>query len=206
MSEHETEMRAMEEVSGRRGAWRPVLVVSGLLLFIGGGMHPSAPEGLSFRDNLAAMMEDDAWVPGHALMAVSSALLVVGLMMIRRRNSWPEAAKVLPVAVAAAAFNTFELILHTASVVDKEELAAGESPLIAMAHLTAAVIGYPLFGIAIAVLAWKLLRSWSAPLRAVSIVGGIANALSAPIAIVSQKNDFDFCFLSLASRSRCGCS
>lgn len=173
-----------------------MVAVSGALLFVGGGMHPEAPDDLSFRDNLAAMMADDAWVPGHSLMAIGAAVLLVALLIVRRRGSWPEAAKIVPFAVVAMAVNVVELILHTASVVDKEELAAGESPVVTMAHLGAAVLAYPLFGAAIALLAWQLMRSWSVPLRAVSagIVGGIANGLAAPLVILTQKQDFDVLF------------
>jgi hypothetical protein len=93
--------------------------------------------------------------------------------------------------------NTVELLLHTVAVVDKEALARNESPFVAMAHVVAAVVAYPVFGIAIALLAWHLLRTWAAPLRAVSvagIVGGIANALSTPLVVLARVDGADALF------------
>ncbi len=182
---------------GPRVPWRPLIGLAGVVSFVGGGMHPQAPDGLQFRDSLAAMMADGAWVPGHALLGIGSALALAGLLAVRRTGAWPAASTALPFAVVAAAINTLELVFHTAAVIDRDELAAGEWPPLALVHLGMAVAAYPLFGVAIAWLAWRLLASWSLPLRAVSvagIVGGIANALAAPLTILLRDPDFAFLF------------
>jgi hypothetical protein len=177
--------------------WRPLMAAAGLVLLVAGGMHPDAPNDLSFRDTLAAMMDDGKWVPAHALLTVSMVLLAAGLVAARRRGVWPAAARLLPFAILAAAVNTVEAVLHTVSVVDTDELAAGESPPIAVAHLVAAVIAYPMLGVAVAALAWKLMPSWSPGWRAFSIIamiGGIAYTLSTPLVVVARLGDADFLF------------
>lgn len=190
-------MNESENVDEGSGRWRLPVAAAGLLLVAGGGMHPEAPDDLSFRDNLAAMMEDDAWVPGHTLVAVSAALVLVALVAVRRSGAWPVTPRLLRLATVAAGLNLVEAVLHTASVVDKDQLAAGETPPVTLGHLIAAVIAYPLFGAAIAALAWTLARNWSPPLRAVSgagIVGGIATAFSAPLVVVARVQEFDLLF------------
>jgi hypothetical protein len=188
----------VEKRSGEAAqSWRPLLAASGIVLLVAGGTHPDGPKDVSFRDTLAAMMEDGKWVPAHTLLTVSMVLLVAGLMAARRSGLWAPASRLLPFAILAAAVNTVEAVLHTVSVVDKEELAAGESPPLAVAHLAAAVIAYPMIGIAIAALAWMLMPSWSPALRVVSIIGvigGVAYSLSAPLVVVARQQDLDFLF------------
>jgi len=83
--------------------WRLLVGLAGVVSFVGGGLHPQAPDGLSFRDSLAAMMADGSWVLGHALLGVGSALALGGLLAVRRAGAWPAAGAALPFAVVAAA-------------------------------------------------------------------------------------------------------
>ncbi len=187
-----------ERADGTQWPWRLAVGVSGLLLFAGGGMHPDAPEGLGFRESLAAMMADDAWVPGHSLMAIGAVALLMGLVLVRRADAWPAASRLLPAAVVISVANVVEAVFHTASVVDKEQLAAGGTPPVAFIHLALAVVVYPAFGLTIAALAWKLSASWSPALRAVSaagVIGGLMHASSAPLVILTQNDAFDVLFL-----------
>lgn len=173
--------------------WRLLFLAGGLLTFVGGAMHPEAPDGLTFRQNLAVMMDDPTWVPGHALTAIGAALLLAGFVVLRRRGGWPSVARLLPVAIVTAAIYTLELVVHTASVVDKDELASGDMGLVTVTHLALAVVGYPLFGLATAAIAWRLLRTWPVPLwpfAVLGIVGGVSNALAAPLTILPEEPDF----------------
>jgi hypothetical protein len=71
-------------------------------------------------------------------------------------------------------------------------------PAITFAHLTMAVIAYPLFGFTVAALAWRLASSWSLPLRAVTaagIIGGIANGLAAPLTVGLREPAFSVLFM-----------
>lgn len=168
---------------------RPLLVLGAIASAVGGNLHPEAPEGLSFRDNLVVMMEDDAWVPGHSVASVGLALLALGLFVAHRNGAWPAAKRLLlPAAIAAAAY-TVEMIAHTAAVVDKETLADGGIGVVAGIHLTLAVITGPLFGAAVIALAWRLGRTWPVPLlpfAALGVVGGVATVLAAPLTVGFQ--------------------
>ncbi len=143
------------------------------------------------------MMDDGTWVLGHALLAVGSALFFAGLLVVRRTGAWSAASHALRFAVVATVINTLELVFHTAAVIDKDALAGGDWPPLALIHLGLAVIAYPLFGAAVVWLAWRLLRTWNLPLRVFSvagIVGGIANALAAPLTILLRDPDYAFLF------------
>jgi len=170
---------------------------AGVVSFVGGGLHPESQDGLSFRDSLVAMMEGSTWVPGHALLAVGSALFLAGLLIVRRTGAWSASGHALRFAIGATVFNTLELVFHTVAVVDKDALAGGDWPPIATLHLGLAVVAYPLFGAAIVWLAWRLLKSWNLFLRVFSvlgIVGGIANALAAPLTILLRNPEYAFLF------------
>jgi len=168
-------------------SWRLAVGIAGALTFAGGGMHPDSADGASLQEGLAEMTAfTGEWVTGHGLMTAGSAMLVLGLLAVRRAGAWPAAARVLPFALVATAVNTVELVLHTAAVTDHDRLAAGEWPPLTVAHLSAAVVAYPLFGVALVALAWRLLPTWAPPLRAVAAAGmvaGVANALAAPLTV-----------------------
>jgi len=175
--------------------WRPLLVAAGVLSVIGGGTHPSAPTDLSFNDNLAVMMEQGAWVPSHLLLAAGYALLFAGLFVVRREGAWPIGSRLLTFAVAVAALNLVEMLVHTAAFVDRQELAADESAPVAFTHLGLAAVAYPLLGIAVVLLALQLARvTWLRALAVVGVIGGAANALAMILAITTGGNDFDFFF------------
>lgn len=167
--------------------WRPLIGLAGLLTFLGGPLHPDSSDTISLRERLTEMTADTTpWVLGHGLMTVGSAVLVVGLLAARRAGAWPTAAGVLPFAVAATLANTVELVLHTLAFVDHDRLADGEWAPLTVAHLGASVVTYPLFGIAVVLLAWRIMPSWpmaARPFAVVGIVAGVANALSAPLAV-----------------------
>jgi hypothetical protein len=179
-----------------RALWRPLFVVGGLLWVMGGATHPSAPTDLSFNDNLAVMMEQDAWVPSHSLMAVGMTLILVGLVVVRRGGTFPVTSRLMTFALVAAALNVVEMVVHTMAFVDRQELAADEAAPIAFTHLGLALIAYPLLGVAVVLLALRLARE-STLLRTVAVigvVGGAANALSVPLAAATGGNTFDFLF------------
>ncbi len=194
-----TEVQEMAGIEAqRRDAWRPLVGAAGVLLLVGGAMHPQGDDVGNFKEELVTMMDDPSWVPGHALMALSSLLLLVALLRIRRSGAWDAAGRPLPLAVLATAVNTVELVLHTLAVVDKDQLAAGGMPPVTFAHLTMAVIAYPLFGFTMAALAWRLASSWPLPLRAISaaaVIGGIANGFAAPLTVLLREPAFSVLFM-----------
>ena len=172
---------------------RPLIVLGALASAVGGNLHPEAPEGLSFRDNLVAMMDDPAWVPGHAIATIGLALLTAGLVIAKRRGAWPSVSGLLPFAAISAGAYALEMAVHTASVVDKDQLAGGGIGAVAGVHLALAVLTSPFFGAATVLLAVRLFRTWAVPLRpfaALGVIGGVATALAAPLTVGFQDPEF----------------
>ncbi len=178
--------------------WRPFVAAGGALIFVGGGMHPDAVENdLPLRENFASMMAAGGWVPGHSIMAVGAALLVIGVVLARRQNAWPLPGPLLTITVVAVVANFAELIVHTAVIVDEDRLRAGETGVLTAAHLVGLVTAYPLYGITVAVVALRLAGSWTRPfwvIAAVGVIGGLCHAISAPLALITENSDYEFLF------------
>lgn len=175
-----------------RRYWQLALVASGLLAAVGGGMHPDvAAEGNTAREELAVMTANDAWVPGHTLLALSVALLAVGLWGARRSGRWPGADQALKVGVVAVLLYLVEAVMHTAAAVDADNLAHDHSAPVAMTHLALAAFLYPLSGAAIVWMANAIGAEWGRLrfLSALGIVGGCVHAVVVPMTLLLPDTD-----------------
>lgn len=165
-----------------RHAWRLALVAGGLLTAVGGSMHPDADGALPMREELAVMTADPAWVPGHALVAAGTVLVVVGLLRLLRAGAWGRAVRLpLLVATVAMAAYSVETVMHLAAAVDAHALAHGHASPVADTHVGLAVVLYPVSGLAVAWLSLALLRAWRGPRRLLvvpGILGGLVHAVS----------------------------
>lgn len=173
--------------------WRIALVLSGLIALIGGPQHPDSDAKDPLREELAVMTADPAWVPSHALLLVSVGLLTVGLVAVRREPGWPASAgSALRVAGAAMVLYTIEAAFHLAAVIDSDRLAAGEFAPIAFTHIALATVLYPVSGLAILFLAWKLLPTWTLPQRVFAVagmVGGLLHATALPTTLLFSETE-----------------
>lgn len=165
--------------------WRILLVVSGILLAAGGPMHPGSDGSDTLRQELATMTADDAWVPGHSLVAASTVLFALGLWAAYRTHAWPaRVERTLAIVATIVSLYVVETLFHLAAVVDSEELAHGHAAPVAMTHLGLAAVLYPITGWAIVFLAWSFGRAWTGWRRgiaALGIVAGLAHAFSVPL-------------------------
>lgn len=169
------------------GAWPFALIASGVLSAVGGGMHPEASaKGNSAREELAVMTADPSWVPGHTLLALGVALMLLGLWGARRAGRWPSADSALKVGVVALALYLVEAVMHTAAAVDSENLAHGHSAPVAFTHLAMAAFLYPLSGAAIVWMANAIGAEWGRLrfLAVVGIFGGVIHAVSVPATLL----------------------
>lgn len=168
--------------------WRFALVASGVLLALGGRMHPSADAHDSLREELATMTADDRWVSGHALIVVSTVLLAVGLRAAYRTRAWPTSVqRTLGIAAAVVSVYVVETLAHLGAVADSEALAHGENAPVAMTHVGLSVLLYPITGWAIVFLAWSFGRAWRGWRRAIAVLGigaGLLHAFSVPLTIL----------------------
>ncbi|GAA1479278.1 hypothetical protein GCM10009623_37240 [Nocardioides aestuarii] len=168
-------------------AWPFALIASGVLSAVGGGMHPEvAAEGNTAREELAVMTADASWVPGHSLLALGVALMLLGLWGARRSGRWPRADSALGVGVVVLALYLVEAVLHTAAAVDSENLAHGHSAPVALTHLGLAAFLYPLSGAAIVWMATAIGADWGRlrVLSVVGIVGGTVHAVVVPLTLL----------------------
>jgi hypothetical protein len=167
--------------------WQLALIASALLSAIGGGMHPDVDaEGSSTREELAAMTADDAWVPGHTLLALGVALLAVGLWGARRSGRWPGADSALKWGVLATSLYFVEAVTHAAAAIDSDNLAHGHSAPVAMAHLALASFLYPLSGAAFVWMAATIGAEWGRLrfLSVLGIIGGCVHAVVVPATLL----------------------
>jgi hypothetical protein len=135
------------------------LAAGGLLIGLGGVLHPRVDTAVEFEQGLAGMFESSAWSPSHLLtmagflvIAVSLAALAHGRLRVIGR-----------IAAAAAAFAAVESVPHL--------LAASEASLVDV-HTNLQVVSTPLVGLSFAALA--LVGHRSGELDAGRIVTGIA--------------------------------
>lgn len=173
-------------------AWPLALIVSGVLSAVGGGMHPDVgAEGNTAREELAVMTADANWVPGHTLLAISVALLALGLWGARRSGRWPRADRALKVGVVAICLYLVEAVMHTAAAVDSEALAHGHSAPVAFTHLGLAAFLYPLSGAAIVWMASAIGAEWGRLrfLSVLGIVGGCVHAIVVPVTLLMTDTE-----------------
>lgn len=173
-------------------AWPLALIGSGVLSAVGGGMHPDVgAEGNTAREELAVMTADPSWVPGHTLLAISVALLALGLWGARRSGRWPRADRALKVGVVAICLYLVEAVMHTAAAVDSEALAHGHSAPVAFTHLGLAAFLYPLSGVAIVWMAATIGSHWGRLrfLSGLGIVGGVVHAVVVPATLLLPETE-----------------
>lgn len=172
----------------RTHLWRICLVASGVLLALGGRMHPEADAKDSLREELATMTADERWVPGHSLIVVSTILLATGLWLAWRDRAWPERVqRTLAVGAAAVSLYFVETIAHLAAASDAHALAHGDAAPVAYTHVGLSIVLYPLTGIAVAALALAFARAqrgWRRGVVGLGVLAGTLHALSVPATLL----------------------
>ena len=171
----------------RPNAWRLALITAGVLMAVGGPMHPSSDARDSMTQELATMTADAAWVPGHALIMVGTVLLVAGLWLARAQGVWPAAHRALTATAVTMSLYAVETAFHLAAVADSAALASGEMPPLTFIHLALATVLYPLSGTGLVLLGIYLVGSESGIRRVVpvlAVVGGLLHASSIIITLL----------------------
>jgi len=120
--------------------WRSLLVLSGILIFVGGPMHPGG--------TIAEMLADPQWVPSHALMLAGELCLLAGLVIYGRSFQIPRRTRFwLTLAIVGLVLQSVEMVLHTLAYVDHANLVAGEPTPVLTTHLWMTPAFYPVFGV-----------------------------------------------------------
>lgn len=186
----------------RTHGWRLALVASGILLALGGRMHPEADAEDNLRHELATMTADDRWIPGHTLIVISTVLLALGLWTAYRTRAWPSTVqRTLGLAAAAVSLYVVETLAHLGAAADAEALAHGEAAPVAMTHIGLSVVLYPITGCAIVLLAWSFGRAWRGWRRVIAGLGigsGLLHAFSVPTTILLPDAELSWMFAGAA--------
>jgi hypothetical protein len=167
---------------GARTRWWPwALIAGGVSLFVGGMLHPEQGPAASEAAGLAAWIGDPLWIPAHTFILLSSILFVLGLVgLLGHRPDLPESARRAGwLAVAGAALSAVENVPHLAATTESAAAAAGHATPLLHAHMTLALISFPLFGLSLGALALLSGGRLAYPLfGALAVVGGIAWAVA----------------------------
>ncbi|MFC7489899.1 MULTISPECIES: hypothetical protein [unclassified Knoellia] len=171
----------------RTHGWRLALVLAGVLIALGGRLHPDAESTDPLRQELATMTAHENWVPGHALIMFGTFALVAGLWLARATGVWAEARRALTVAAVAMSLYAVETVFHLAASVDAHALAHGDAAPVAFTHVGLSVVLYPLAGGALAALGVRLVRTLSGVRRIpplLAVVAGVMHGLSVPATLL----------------------
>jgi len=139
--------------------WRALFVLGGVLLIAGGSRHPSG--------NMAQMLADPTWLPGHALQVAGFLAMCAGLALFGREPGVPARTRGWAGAAAVMmALDALEMMVHTLAYVD-----AGTAPVYAsevttaspvlLTHLWMATFISPLAGVTMLMLIWTGMRERS---------------------------------------------
>lgn len=113
--------------------WRIAFVLSGVVLVVGGPMHPGGTH--------AEMLANPVWVTSHLILLAGFLALLAGLVLYRRGRALPRwTDRWSRLAVWGTLGIVLELAVHTAAVVDAESAAAGGSTPVLNTHLATAVV------------------------------------------------------------------
>lgn len=171
----------------RGPVWRTAFVLSAVLGSQGGALHPSSDGSDPLREELATMTASSTWVPAHAMLLLSTALLALGLWGALGSPAFASARRRTRLAAIAVSLYVVEAAMHLAAVADSDALANGESAPVAMTHIALAAFLYPLSGVAIAALSLDLARAWTGARRLVvvpGVVGGLVHAVTVPATLL----------------------
>ncbi|MGH7564487.1 MAG: hypothetical protein ACREK5_08690 [Gemmatimonadota bacterium] len=121
----------------RFGTWRPLFILAGVLIIIGGSLHPR-------DDSMEAMLANADWVLSHSLLLAGFVSFLFGLLLYGRTTWLPERTRRWTRwAVIGTALQVVEAAFHAAAVVDHGHLVAGAPTPVLTTHLWLTLILYP---------------------------------------------------------------
>jgi hypothetical protein len=174
----------------RFAAWRPLFLLSGILIIIGGSRHPR-------EATMAQMLGNEDWVLSHSLLLAGFFALLVGLILYRRTGPPERTRPWTGLAVVGTALQVIEAAFHAAAVVDHGNLLAGAPTPILTAHLWLTIILYPLFAVSVIglIVAGARDRALGSPWIAwIGVAGAVAHGTAGPLVAGLGLTRFAFLF------------
>ena len=125
--------------------WPWLLLVGGILGFLGSLLHPMGDPTLSGDAAVAAEIGDPLWVPSHIFILVFVALLAPGMLGLARSGVLSGAARTAAlVTFGAAIVWVVESVPHLLAATDHHALLTGQPTPFLTGHSVSAGIVYPL--------------------------------------------------------------
>lgn len=180
----------MNPPSSRTGA--AGLAAAGVLIGLGGVLHPRVDTSLDFQHGLAGMFESSAWAGSHLLTMAGFLTLAVSLAALTRGSVLGR------IATIAAAFAAVESLPHLVAASEAAELRQGRATPLADLHTALQAISTPLVGLSLAALAATREVDAGRVVTALAVVGGLAFAAAGPSIALSQNSELSPLFASSA--------
>jgi hypothetical protein len=179
--------------SSRAGA--AGLVLAGLLIGLGGAVHPRVDTGVEFEQGLAGMFESSVWAASHLLTMAGFVTLAVSLTALVRGAGagWSRHVRVLAsIAAGGAAFAAVESLPHLLAASEAADLRGGGATPLADLHTVLQGFATPVVGLSLAALAVAGARSRTLDagwiVTALAVAGGIAFAFAGPAIAISENS------------------
>jgi hypothetical protein len=167
--------------AGRTGAI--ALASAGLLIGLGGVLHPRVDSTKEFEQGLAGMFESSMWTGSHLLTMAGFAVLAVSLVLLVRAlgAAWTPRLRLLAwIAAAGAGFAAIESVPHLLASSDAAAIHRGDPTPLADLHQVLQAVSTPVVGISVAALALVGARSGGLDAgrvaTALGVIGGLAFA------------------------------
>ena len=174
----------------RFGVWRILFALAGVAIIALGSRHPGG--------TMAEMLAHPDWIPSHLGMLVAFVSLFAGLLLYRRAVVLPDrTGRWVRLAVFGTAVQAIEMAVHTAAVVDLDELLAGQATPVLTTHLALSAVAYPVFGVTIA--GWILAGAGDRVVGSIwiawlGVVGALAWGAATPLVVVLDVDEAGILF------------
>ena len=132
------------------------LAAAGLLLGLGGVLHPRVDTTAEFDDGLVGMFESGSWVPSHLLTMAGFATAAAAIFAIVRSTGagWSTPMRVLGYAAAGAtAFGAVESMPHLLAATEATAVRAGDAAPLTDLHSSLQAFSTLATGLTLAALA-----------------------------------------------------
>lgn len=162
------------------------MALAGLLLSVGGLLHPRAETAGEFESTLATMYAAAAWEASHIVTLVGWVVLAVSFAALRRSGAVASDRRLRVLAgivTVGAGLAAAEILPHLLAASEAEEVVAGDGAPFTSAHLIAQAISTPVLGFGVAAFAVVGARTRAVgqpALAALAVLGGVAVGIVGP--------------------------
>ena len=168
------------------------VAIGGVLIALGGVLHPRVDTSLEFEQGLAGMFESSMWAASHVLTMAGFGVLALSLAVLA--GAWTPGLRLIGrIAAAATAFAAVESLPHLLAASDAAAISRGDATPLADLHTMLQAVSTPAVGLSIAVLAVAGARSGvldgGRVGTAFAVMGGLAFALAGPAIAITESSE-----------------